>query len=88
MPRPDGRGSPVKICGYAAACFAWRTAVSQIKHLQMLPQFNRLEQTAGKGDHRIEQQQQLRAAISRPLGVGLSEAIGLCLEFRLTSLYQ
>ena len=54
----------------------------------MLPQFNRLEQTAGKGDHRIEQQQQLSAAISRPLGVGLSEAIGLCLEFRLMSLYQ
>jgi hypothetical protein len=21
MPRPDGRGSPVKICGHAAACF-------------------------------------------------------------------
>ena len=51
MTRPDGRGSPVKIWGYAAACFAWRTAVSQIKHLQMLPQFNRLEQTAGKSDH-------------------------------------
>jgi hypothetical protein len=57
IPRPDGRGSPVKICGYAAACFTWRTAVSQIKHQQMLTQINRLEQTAGKGDQKIGKKQ-------------------------------